>query len=175
MSPKYNKSKVQRTALDILKKYEPRYSSTKLLLQVNCPGFQETDLRTPQSHKKSLKIAVDRSSEIPRLNSSLHSISRQSPAHLKNRPRKIDHFSPEPIFLPTELTESKTPVVGNRLGRIARLSKSPIMQSFDKLVTSCSQTLLNKQQNFLKERKKIIKISKNIRSITKDPDDKIPE
>jgi predicted nucleic acid-binding protein len=81
-------------------------------------------------------------------------------------------FSQKSIFKPYD-QKPTTPITGNRLYTIERLSGSNIMSSYDKLIRSCSETNTKKRFMFVKEKKTIRSISRNIKRITDDPEENL--
>jgi hypothetical protein len=162
------KDRIRTTISNLTHKYYFKHSSDRTIFSKLQTEPEPKDLSLPRPSKKSKKVAVP-PYKFPTL---VHtSESPKSPHQFpgKSRSRKvIPNFSQKSIFQSPNPKED-SPINGNRLDTLKRLSGSSIMKSYEKLIRSCSQITQTKNVKFKKEEKKVKRIARNIKNITDDP------
>lgn len=175
-TPKYkSRSNLDKKVASLLKKFEPRHSSERQLFSSLDPKIANGELIITKKFKNSKKIVVSPYKQAMLLPSTEFILPKPSSAS----PIKI-HRTPKTSLSPLKVSQlqlpespTKPPITGNRLYTLQRLSGSPIMKSYDKLIRSCSTILPTKDFIFQQEQKRIRKLKKNIKTITDDPEENL--
>ena len=155
------KLKLHHNISEAIKPSTYNYSSARHLISSLDPKSLLNDSTVSHKYKRSKKI-IFVPQKFPVLIPSkksfnkLSSFSSMSPSKSKKKLIKRPKTSTKSIFECTEYKKS-TPITVNRLNTLAKLSGSPIMKSFDKLIRSCSEVFPTHKSKFVKERKRIRK------------------
>lgn len=180
------KGKIQ----ELRKKYEPCHSSARQLFASISPKIALTELIFDKKFKSKKKLIVyphnfsliiDPETEIFK-SKSTPSIGKTQKKTLKKRlsPLPKSLFQTTEIHLATPVIENKkvlnvkpaTPVIENRKNRILRLTGTPMMNSYEKLMRTCSEIKPKKKIKFKNVEKKIRNLSRVIKKITDESDER---
>jgi hypothetical protein len=162
-----SRQQLETSITHLLKQYTPIHSSSKHLTPCSKKVLQEEYLITKKLLSRH-KIPFDalRSSTPSPVKALENSVQTPQIKSRKSLRTVLSHQSLQSI----NKIRSPMPITGSRVHTLERRSRTPMMVSYNKLIRSCSEVEQDRKFLFENEEKRVKKISKVIKVITKDPD-----